>query len=249
MVLNRRCPFVRQRPAACCVPFMLPTLLFPSCQAQLCKEGPNCRRPVCFFAHSVLDLRQPSHMYDPSAGGPEVRGSASLSCCCCCCCCCCCEMHVAVGMLECHPGCCARLAVRSCRRRHSSPGAYLLCCCCCCVRTHGGIELVLLLSRWLLIELSRAHWTVLAGTAGWDAICWLCCPSALAWPLNAAPYLLHRTCRPAWRQCWRSRRQRSSSRRQPPWLRQRLPARLRLRRSSACPAMLPSSSACLRRRC
>lgn len=40
---------------------------------QLCKEGPNCRRPVCFFAHSVLDLRQPSHMFDPASGGAEVR--------------------------------------------------------------------------------------------------------------------------------------------------------------------------------
>jgi hypothetical protein len=40
-------------------------------RTQLCKEGPNCRRPVCFFAHSVLDLRQPSHMFDHSAGGAE----------------------------------------------------------------------------------------------------------------------------------------------------------------------------------
>lgn len=40
-------------------------------RTQLCKEGPNCRRPVCFFAHSVLDLRQPTHSYDPAASGSE----------------------------------------------------------------------------------------------------------------------------------------------------------------------------------
>ncbi|KAL4422777.1 hypothetical protein ABPG75_008974 [Micractinium tetrahymenae] len=40
-------------------------------RTQLCKEGPNCRRPVCFFAHSVLDLRQPTHNYDPAPPGAE----------------------------------------------------------------------------------------------------------------------------------------------------------------------------------
>ncbi|KAL4448901.1 hypothetical protein ABPG77_007618 [Micractinium sp. CCAP 211/92] len=40
-------------------------------RTQLCKEGPNCRRPVCFFAHSVLDLRQPTHSYDPAPPGSE----------------------------------------------------------------------------------------------------------------------------------------------------------------------------------
>jgi hypothetical protein len=33
-------------------------------RTQLCKEGPHCRRPVCFFAHSVVDLRQPTHLWD-----------------------------------------------------------------------------------------------------------------------------------------------------------------------------------------
>jgi hypothetical protein len=36
-------------------------------RTQLCKEGPNCRRPVCFFAHTVKDLRQPSHTFDAAA--------------------------------------------------------------------------------------------------------------------------------------------------------------------------------------
>lgn len=30
-------------------------------RTQLCKDGARCRRPVCFFAHSVEDLRQPTH--------------------------------------------------------------------------------------------------------------------------------------------------------------------------------------------
>lgn len=35
-------------------------------KTQLCKEGPHCSRPVCFFAHSVTDLRQPTHVFDGS---------------------------------------------------------------------------------------------------------------------------------------------------------------------------------------
>eukprot|EP00890_Picochlorum_soloecismus_P006786 jgi/Picsp_1/932/NSC_04417-R1_protein len=31
-------------------------------KTQLCKEGPRCSRPVCFFAHTVADLRQPTHI-------------------------------------------------------------------------------------------------------------------------------------------------------------------------------------------
>ena len=33
-------------------------------RTQLCKEGPYCRRPVCFFAHNVRDLRQPTHVFE-----------------------------------------------------------------------------------------------------------------------------------------------------------------------------------------
>jgi len=32
-------------------------------RTQLCKEGPHCSRPVCFFAHTVKDLRQPTHVF------------------------------------------------------------------------------------------------------------------------------------------------------------------------------------------
>ena len=37
-------------------------------RTQLCKEGPSCRRPVCFFAHSVSDLRQPTHLWNGGGG-------------------------------------------------------------------------------------------------------------------------------------------------------------------------------------
>lgn len=36
-------------------------------RTQLCKEGPYCRRPVCFFAHNVRDLRQPTHVFQEEA--------------------------------------------------------------------------------------------------------------------------------------------------------------------------------------
>lgn len=36
-------------------------------RTQLCKEGPYCRRPVCFFAHNVRDLRQPTHVFQDEA--------------------------------------------------------------------------------------------------------------------------------------------------------------------------------------
>jgi len=36
-------------------------------KTQLCKEGPRCKRPVCFFAHSVGDLRQPTHVFQDDA--------------------------------------------------------------------------------------------------------------------------------------------------------------------------------------
>ncbi len=36
-------------------------------KTQLCKEGPRCKRPVCFFAHSVGDLRQPTHVFQEDA--------------------------------------------------------------------------------------------------------------------------------------------------------------------------------------
>ncbi|GAB4820040.1 hypothetical protein N2152v2_007086 [Parachlorella kessleri] len=48
-------------------------------RTQLCKEGPHCRRPVCFFAHSVLDLRQPSHVWDGNSyEQPQKTAAAAL---------------------------------------------------------------------------------------------------------------------------------------------------------------------------
>ncbi len=37
-------------------------------RTQLCKDGSNCHRPVCFFAHSLPELRTPSYTWLP---GPE----------------------------------------------------------------------------------------------------------------------------------------------------------------------------------
>jgi Zinc finger C-x8-C-x5-C-x3-H type (and similar) len=49
-------------------------------RTQLCKEGPSCRRPVCFFAHSVGDLRQPTHLWNGSNGeGVQAPGSAAAN--------------------------------------------------------------------------------------------------------------------------------------------------------------------------
>ncbi|CAD7698538.1 unnamed protein product [Ostreobium quekettii] len=36
-------------------------------RSQLCKDGNKCRRPVCFFAHSLPELRTPSHTWVPTA--------------------------------------------------------------------------------------------------------------------------------------------------------------------------------------
>eukprot|EP00798_Chlamydomonas_sp_ICE-L_P011399 gene11399-12100_t len=35
-------------------------------RTQLCKDGPKCRRPVCFFAHNMGELRSPSHNWSPT---------------------------------------------------------------------------------------------------------------------------------------------------------------------------------------
>ena len=39
-------------------------------RTQLCKDGSQCNRPVCFFAHSLEELRTPTHAFMPS---PEER--------------------------------------------------------------------------------------------------------------------------------------------------------------------------------
>jgi len=35
-------------------------------RTQLCKDGNKCRRPVCFFSHSLTELRSPTHTWTPS---------------------------------------------------------------------------------------------------------------------------------------------------------------------------------------
>jgi hypothetical protein len=48
-------------------------------RTQLCKEGHQCRRPVCFFAHSLSDLRQPTpiNFDDDSSGADASQSDAS----------------------------------------------------------------------------------------------------------------------------------------------------------------------------
>ena len=45
-------------------------------RTQLCKEGPSCHRPVCFFAHSVGHLRQPTHLWN---GNSSEEAIAAMS--------------------------------------------------------------------------------------------------------------------------------------------------------------------------
>ena len=44
-------------------------------RTQLCKEGHQCRRPVCFFAHSLEDLRQPTPILFDEDSGAEASDS------------------------------------------------------------------------------------------------------------------------------------------------------------------------------
>lgn len=45
-------------------------------RTQLCKEGHLCRRPVCFFAHSLEDLRQPTPLsFDDDSSCADVSDS------------------------------------------------------------------------------------------------------------------------------------------------------------------------------
>ncbi|CAD7700682.1 unnamed protein product [Ostreobium quekettii] len=52
-------------------------------RSQLCKDGNKCRRPVCFFAHSLPELRTPSHTWVPTAedavSRPDRGGAPSNS--------------------------------------------------------------------------------------------------------------------------------------------------------------------------
>lgn len=42
---------------------------------QLCKDGANCHRPICFFAHSLPELRTPTHTWTP--GGDDVLAATA----------------------------------------------------------------------------------------------------------------------------------------------------------------------------
>ena len=45
-------------------------------RTQLCKEGLQCRRPVCFFAHSLEDLRQPTPIKFADDEGSEFSAQS-----------------------------------------------------------------------------------------------------------------------------------------------------------------------------
>ena len=43
-------------------------------RTQLCKDGGQCRRPVCFFAHSVAQLRSPTYTWEQTSDvGPLLH--------------------------------------------------------------------------------------------------------------------------------------------------------------------------------
>eukprot|EP00798_Chlamydomonas_sp_ICE-L_P020579 gene20579-27376_t len=69
------CPDYKQgfcvRGDACCYAHgIYECWLHPSkYRTQLCKDGTNCDRPVCFFAHSLGELRSPSHIWEPTPDG------------------------------------------------------------------------------------------------------------------------------------------------------------------------------------
>lgn len=43
-------------------------------RTQLCKEGALCKRGVCFFAHSMDELREPLHLHGEGAGRARLPG-------------------------------------------------------------------------------------------------------------------------------------------------------------------------------
>lgn len=43
-------------------------------RTQLCKDGANCHRPVCFFAHCLSELRTPTNTWTPGDGDLAAAG-------------------------------------------------------------------------------------------------------------------------------------------------------------------------------
>lgn len=41
-------------------------------RTQLCKDGTACSRPLCFFAHSLPELRAPTHTWTPNEEDPQL---------------------------------------------------------------------------------------------------------------------------------------------------------------------------------
>lgn len=48
-------------------------------RSQLCKDGVNCHRPVCFFAHSLPELRAPTYTWLPTPEDLAPRNAAAVA--------------------------------------------------------------------------------------------------------------------------------------------------------------------------
>ena len=48
-------------------------------RTQLCKDGPGCHRPICFFAHQIQELRAPTFTWMPPEFSGSHEGSGGLS--------------------------------------------------------------------------------------------------------------------------------------------------------------------------
>lgn len=46
-------------------------------RSQLCNDGPKCRRRVCFFAHTIDQLRVPSSKPISSGDAPDLQVPAT----------------------------------------------------------------------------------------------------------------------------------------------------------------------------
>lgn len=48
-------------------------------RTQLCKDGTSCSRPLCFFAHSLPELRAPTHTWAPTPEDLQPRAQSPFA--------------------------------------------------------------------------------------------------------------------------------------------------------------------------